>query len=178
LNGGNARLLTPASDPGALSVSPDSQWLYFTSSKTGTSSAYRVSTSGGEAVLVAEGLDRGVLSPDGTLLAGAYREQPTSGISLGVVRVADGRPVHVFPGLAVPTGVAGMGWSPDGQSVLYTTVERQNIWRQRLSGGPPEKITSYSDDSIFRFAISPDGKQILMVRGTQVRDAYLIKHFR
>jgi serine/threonine protein kinase/WD40 repeat protein len=178
LSGGDARLLTPASDPGALSISPDSQWLYFTSSKSGTASAYRVSTSGGEPVLVAEHLDRGVLSPDGTLIAGSYRERPNAPISLGILRVSDGAAVHVFPGLSVPTGVAGMGWSRDGTSVLYTTVERQNIWRQRLSGGPPEKITAYADESIFRFALSPDGKQMLLVRGTQMRDAYLITNFR
>ena len=178
MQGGDARLLTLASDPGALSISPDSQWLYFTSSRTGTASAYRVSTSGGEPTLVAERLDRGVLSPDGTLLAGVYREHPSAPLSLGVLRVADGRPVHVFPGFSVPTAGAGLGWSPDGASVLYTTVERENIWRQRLSGGPPEKITSYSDESIFRFALSPDRKQMLMVRGTQIRDAYAITNFR
>ena len=178
LNGGDARLLTLASDPGALSISPDSQWLYFTSSRTGTASAYRVSTSGGEPVLVAARIDRGVLSPDGTLIAGAYREQANGPISLGILRVTDGAAVHVFPGFSVPTGVAGMAWAPDGRSVLYTTVERQNIWRQRLSGGAPEKITSYADESIFRFAISPDGKHVLMVRGQQMRDAYLITGFR
>ena len=176
--GGDARLLTPASDPGVLSISPDSRWLYFTSAKTGTPSMYRVPTTGGEPALVAERLDRAVLSPDGTLLAGVYREQPNAALSLGILRVADGTPTHVFPALAVPTGVSAMVWTPDGASVLYTTVERQNLWRQRLSGGPPEKITAYADESIFRFALSPDGKQVILARGLQMRDAYLITNFR
>ena len=78
----------------------------------------------------------------------------------------------------MPTGVSAMVWTPDGASVLYTTVERQNLWRQRLSGGPPEKITAYADESIFRFALSPDGKQVILARGLQMRDALLITNFR
>ena len=177
LDGSSARPLTPVSDPGVLSISPDSKWLYFSSWKTGTPSSYRVSAAGGEPALVAERLDRGVVSPDGTLLAGVY-QAVGAGQALGILPVAGGPPVHVFPGLAVPTGVSAMAWAPDGASVLYTTVERQNIWRQRLSGGAPEKVTSYSDESIFRFALSPDGKQLIIVRGTQIRDAFLISNFR
>jgi Tol biopolymer transport system component len=177
LDGGDARLLTPASDPGALSMSPDSQWLYFSASISGTPSTYRVSTAGGEPALVAAGLDAGVVSPDGTLLAGLYRGADGA-LALGVLRVADGSPAHVFPGLAIPSGSFSIAWAPDGASVLYITVERQNLWRQRLAGGAPEKVTSYSDEAIFRFAISADGTQVIMSRGTLVRDAFLIGNFR
>jgi Tol biopolymer transport system component len=177
-DGRNAQLLALASDPGVLSISPDSRWLYFTAATTGTPSTYRLSMDGGEAALIAQRLERGVLSPDGTLLAGVYQEKPGASQALGILRVADGTPVHVFPGLAVPTGMSGIAWSPDGTSVLYTTVERENIWRQRLAGGPADKITAYSGDAIFRFALSPDGKQVMFVRGRQMRDAYLIQNFR
>jgi hypothetical protein len=31
---------------------------------------------------------------------------------------------------------------------------------------------------IFRFAVSPDGRQLALARGTQTRDAVLITNFR
>jgi Tol biopolymer transport system component len=176
-DGNDARLLTPAPDPGLLSISPDGQWLYLTSATTGAASTYRVSTAGGEPMLVAERLDRGVVSPDGTMVAGIF-QAPGAGQAIGVFPAAGGPPIHIFPGVAIPTGSAMIGWSPDSGSVLYTTAERVNIWRQRLSGGAPDKITSYTGEGIFRFAISPDGKQLALVRGTQMRDAFLIGNFR
>lgn len=176
-DGTSPRFLTPVSDPGVLSMPGDAKWLYFSSSKSGTPSSYRVSTSGGEATLVAERLDRSVVSPDGTAIAGLY-QAPNTSQAIGVLPVAGGPPLAMFPGVAMPTGSTTVAWSPDGASVLYTTVERQNIWRQRLSGGAPEKITEYTGESIFRFAISPDGKQLVLVRGTQTRDAFLISDFR
>lgn len=178
IDGSDQRLLTPVAEPGTLSISPDGKWLYFSSSKSGTPSSYRVATTGGEQMLVAERLDRGVVSPDGMTVVGVYQDKPSGALSLGVLPVAGGPPLHVFPGLAVPTGSATIAWAPDGASVLYTTVERQNIWRQRLTGGPPEKVTSYSDESILRFALSADGRQVIFVRGTQRRDAFLISNFR
>ena len=53
-----------------------------------------------------------------------------------------------------------------------------NIWLQRLSGGAPEKITDYSDLTIFRFEPSPDGRSFVLVRGTQNRDVFLLTNFR
>jgi hypothetical protein len=74
------------------------------------------------------------------------------------------------------TGSGSIAWDPAGTSVLYTNVERANIWRQRLSGGPPEKVTAYSDLSIFYFSVSRDGS-LALARGTQTRDAVLITNF-
>jgi hypothetical protein len=105
-----------------------------------------------------------VLSPDGTLVAGGY-QQPNGRLALGVFPRAGGPPAHVFPGFAVPTGAAAFGGTPDDGGVLYTTSERHTIWRQRLSGGAPEQVTDYSDETIFGFALSPDGTQILLARG-------------
>jgi eukaryotic-like serine/threonine-protein kinase len=177
-DGSEPRLVTATADPSYLNVSPDSQWIYFTSAKSGASSTWRAPADGGDAVLVAPRLERGAVSPDGTLLAGAYAEMPSGRRSLGILPVDGGPPAHLFPDFAIPSGAGMIGWTPDGGSVLYTTVERNNIWRQRLTGGPPEKLTAYADLGIFRFDLSRDGRQLAMVRGTQMRDAFLIRNFR
>ena len=51
------------------------------------------------------------------------------------------------------------------------------MWRQPLTGGPAQRITSYPDLMIFRFAVARDG-QLVLARGTQTRDAVLITSFR
>jgi hypothetical protein len=41
----------------------------------------------------------------------------------------------------------------------------------------PKQVTNFSDLRIFSFAISPDGKQMVLARGRTVTDAVLISHF-
>jgi Tol biopolymer transport system component len=176
--GTDMRLLAAVSDPSYVAVSPDSRWVYFTSSMSGVASTWRVASTGGAPTLVATGLERGAVSPDGRFLAGLYTAMPTAAVALGVLPADGGAPAHVFPGFAQATASGSLAWAPDGQSVLYTNVERLNIWRQRLSGGAAEKITNYSDLMIFRFAMSRDGRQLALARGTQTRDAVLISNFR
>ena len=62
--------------------------------------------------------------------------------------------------------------------LLYTSAERMNIWRQPLSGGPPQKVTNFSDLVISRFALSPDGQWIALCRGVVARDAFIVSNFR
>ena len=45
-------------------------------------------------------------------------------------------------------------------------------------GGPPQKVTNYSDLVISRFAASPDGQSIALCRGVVARDAFIVSNFR
>ena len=70
----------------------------------------------------------------------------------------------------------GFAWAHQN-TVLFTTVERANLWKQSIRGGAPEKVTSFSDVWIARYALSPDGI-LLLSRGTALRDAVLISNFQ
>jgi hypothetical protein len=48
-----------------------------------------------------------------------------------------------------------------------------SVW-PRLGRRTAQKITDFTDLTVFRFALSPDGRSILMARGTQSRDAFLL----
>jgi Tol biopolymer transport system component len=177
-DGGNAREILPLNDPGNLTIAPDGKTVLFASSKDGAVATYRTTLDGGEPVLVARLIDRGAVSPDGKLLAGSYRESPTAPLSLGILSLADGKAVKVFPGYAPGSGGAGIVWARDGSAVFFTTNERANIWKQRLDGGAAEKVTSFTDLGIMRFAFSPDGKTMILSRGSLSRDAFLLTNFR
>jgi hypothetical protein len=52
-----------------------------------------------------------------------------------------------------------------------------NIWSQPIEGGPPKHLTNFKSDLIFRFALSPDGRRLVLARGIQTRDVVLIRGF-
>ena len=52
------------------------------------------------------------------------------------------------------------------------------MWRRSLADGRETRVTNLTDLAILRFALSPDGKTLLLCRGTTLRDAFLISGFR
>ena len=134
----------------------------------GTTVHLHMPITGGQPKLVTERLAGAVVSPDGRMLAGVYRANDRDQISIGVIDAATGKPMHVFKN-AVLGGNTTFGWTRDSRTVLYTTAERINLWAQPLDGGSPRQLTNYTDQWILRFAIFPDGKQMVLSRGTGLR---------
>ena len=74
----------------------------------------------------------------------------------------------------------GFGWTPDSNSLVYAQKHNgvSNIWSQAIDGSPPKQLTNFKSDLIFGFALSPDGRQLVLARGTQTHDVVLIRDFR
>jgi Tol biopolymer transport system component len=176
LDGSNRQLLTTTSDAIKLAFAPDGRSVYFTSNMRDVPATYRVNIDGGEPTLVAQFLEHAVISHDGRWLAGVYRETARSPVALAVLDAQTAKPVAVFPNFNTiqPT----IAWTPDDKALLYTTVERTNIWRRAIPNGREERVTGFSEQAVLRFALSPDGKTLLMSRGSLLRDAFLIGSFR
>jgi Tol biopolymer transport system component len=177
-DGSAAQFLAAVVNPDALALSPDGRTVYFTSPKDGPLSTYRIPIEGGTPTLVARGLYRASVSPDGRLLAGVYRPDQGGVMSIGVISADSGQPVRVTGNYAAPSGGPNFAWTPDGQKVVFTTTERMNLWAEPVAGGDREKLTDYSEQWIIRFALSPDGTRMAMSRGTALRDAILLRNFR
>ena len=177
-DGSSPTLLAAAVDPSYLAIAPDGRALYFTSLMDGAASTYRLSIEGGTPALVTPSLERAAPSPDGRLLAGIFKANAESGLAIGIIDATSGRPVNVLPNFTPATGAGNFAWLADGKTILYTTSERTNIWKQPAAGGPREQVTNLPDQWVLRFALSPDGKAILLSRGTALRDAVLIKNFK
>ena len=79
-----------------------------------------------------------------------------------------------------PASAGDPRWSPDGDAVDYTLTRNgvSNIWRQKLSGGPPKQITNFQAGLIFDFAWSRDSKQLALSRGSLSSDVITISNFR
>jgi Tol biopolymer transport system component len=164
-------------DPTSLVMAPDGRSLYFTTSKAGTPATFRLSIEGGEPALVARLFERAAPSPDGKLLAGLYRADLQSPLTLGVLDATTGKPVNTIGDFSPASGSGSIAWTSDGRSLLFTTAERMNIWKQPAMGGTREKVTNFSELWIPRFDVSRDG-MILLARGAALRDAILITNFK
>ena len=176
-DGSDPRRLAEVNDPTSLAIAPDGRSLYFTSSKAGTPATFRLSTDGGEPALLARLFERAAPSPDGKLLAGLYRADLQSALTLGVLDAGTGKPVNTITDFSPASGSGSIAWTADGQSLIFTTSERMNLWKHPAMGGTREKVTNFSDLWIARFALAADGT-VLLARGTALRDAVLISNFR
>jgi Tol biopolymer transport system component len=67
-------------------------------------------------------------------------------------------------------------WAPDESGLDYVVTRNgvSNIWRQKLTGGPPIQITQFSVGRIFSFAWSPDGQWLSLGLGAYRSDVVLM----
>ncbi|HEX8265710.1 MAG TPA: hypothetical protein VF596_09910 [Pyrinomonadaceae bacterium] len=71
-------------------------------------------------------------------------------------------------------------WTPDGKALAYVrdAQEVSNIWTLPLEGGKSRQITGFNENYIAYFDWSPDGKQLVVSRGSISSDAVLIRNGR
>lgn len=176
-DGTDQRLVAPVPGASFLDVTPDGGWITFTSDQDGSPSLWRVASGGGKPQRVAvDGFDRAALSPKGDRAVGVLSRANRYGVA--VLPVAGGEPIWVPSDGSAATGLGIFQWAPDGNGVYFTTAERMNLWFYRLGASAQTKVTNFSDAMIFNGAISRDGRMMLVTRGVQARDAFLITKFR
>jgi Tol biopolymer transport system component/DNA-binding winged helix-turn-helix (wHTH) protein len=154
-------------------VSPDGKWVFYGSAILGRFSVWKVPLSGGSSVKVNDGIwANATPSPDGKLLAITSFEEKT-GWGENVVPVEGGEPVKV-----AQLSATRLQWTPDSKFILYIDSKNgvSNLWSQSVKGGPPRQITDFTSGLIFDFAISRDGKQLLLARGSISSDVILINN--
>jgi TolB protein len=152
-------------------VAPDGRWVFYGSATSGRFSVWKIPLSGGTSVKVSDAIwANAIPSPDGKLLAITSFEEKT-GWGENVVPVEGGEPVKV-----AQVNATKFQWTPDSKSIVYVDSENgvSNLWSQLIKGGPRRQITTFARGLIFDFAISQDGKQVILARGTANSDVILI----
>ena len=180
-DGSNPKLLSVAEQTGSAgeqtglwpAVSPDGRWVVFY--RAGR--LWKVSMDGGEpAPLVGPLASKPAVSPDGKLIACEYRREGTT-VFLAAVFPSEGgeSPSQVFDLPRTWSRDAGFRWSPDGRSIHYVDTRGgvSNIWALPLAGGPARQVTNFKSERIFFFDWTPDGRTLVLSRGTVTTDAVL-----
>ena len=116
------------------------------------------------------------LSPDSKLLLYQWQDPENLGarVRMNVASIQGGPVLYSFER---PPGGGLSIWSPDGHAIDYSVTKSgvSDIWRQSLSGGPPNQLTHFPSGLINSFAWSTDGKSLAVARGTQIADIILLK---
>lgn len=156
-------------------VSPDGKTVVF----RGPAGLNRVSIDGGKPTLITRlPAQRPAISADGTRIA-FYCRLSGQPYAIYIVPMAGGAPEQTIeaPG---PNEYSVLRWTPDGKALLVNTMpeDRRNVWRFPLDGSAPKALTSFTDQLIFSFDLTPDGKALILSRGELTRDAMMITGFR
>lgn len=163
--------------------SPDGKFVFY-ADVSSPQRVLRVSIEGGTPVEIAKIPGDGLVGPmdisnDGKSLAFPWEQfTPVPGVHLGVISSTEGTPVKSF---TAPPGVYELQcvrWSPDDTALQYILTRDGvgNLWQQRLSGGPPKQLTTFTSGLIFHFNRAKSDKRLLLARGSVTSDAVLLSH--
>ncbi|HWP55320.1 MAG TPA: DPP IV N-terminal domain-containing protein, partial [Pyrinomonadaceae bacterium] len=181
-DGGNAKQLTNGSGEDWPTFSPDGRSVVYTA--TGGADRFtlwKVSIDGGQPVRLTEKLSlQSSVSPDGKQIACGYRPDTRSPWKLVLFPIDGGQPQQSFEVGATVELPMVMRWTPDGRAVTYIDTRNgvSNLWLQPVSGGPAKQLTNWTEQQIFSFAWSRDGKRIITARGSRKDDIVLIRDAR
>ena len=178
VDGSEPRLLAHLPRPSWLSVTPDGQYVVCASLGDAEPATWRVPIVGGQPTLIAPGIDRPAVSPDGRLLAGINVASTAGQLALVIMPLDGSGPARVLGTIAPATANGLVEWTAKGDGILYSTVERANVWLQPVSGGPPVKVTDLTDLGIVRGKRTPEGDGLIVARGVAQTDAYLVSNFQ
>ena len=183
IEGGRQQRLVPAHVGQRPQLSADGKDVYY--GDTAARQSFRVSIDGGTptplplvlagasgaAASLPDGFHEAAPSPDGKLISGHYNDAAQRGERMTVIT-----PGHPEATLLLPTVPVPAQWSPDGRSLLYIDTRRgiSNLWRHPVAGGTAAQITKFTNDRIFRYALSRDQKRWAIVRGDVSRDVVLV----
>ena len=174
-DGGNKKQLTFGAGEFLPQVTPDSQWVYFGSDASGQRTIWKVSINGGLPSEVLQQPSRNpVISPNGQLLACDYLENRLKAKwQTAVLPINGGAPLKLFN---LPESY--LRWHPSNRALTYydTNEQRRNLFLQYLDEAQPRQLTRFDTEGIYYLDWSPDGKRVVLVRGTNVFDVMLLQN--
>ncbi|HEX4947312.1 MAG TPA: protein kinase [Blastocatellia bacterium] len=177
-NGGNLLQLTKGNGEDQPTCTVDGKWVIFTDIGAVRPTLWKVPIEGGTPVQITQVQSAfPSVSPDGKWIACFYSaagEQVQWRLAL--FPLEGGVPVKVFPQELY--WAQAPKWTPDGRTLTYTDLRQTNLWLQPISGGTPQQFTDFTNDLIFSYEWSPDGKRLACVRGFWERNLVLVKNIR
>jgi Tol biopolymer transport system component len=172
------RLTLQSSQEDWAAITPDSQWVIYTSSEAGYPALWKISINGGKATqLTVKSAQKAAISPNGRMLACEYFLDAGADWSTAILSIETGKLLRLISNARLGDESVPVRWSSDNRSLLYVKTENNisNVWSQPIDGGPPRPLTHFSEDRIFAFSPSTDGKYIASIRGTRSSDVVLLK---
>jgi serine/threonine protein kinase/Tol biopolymer transport system component len=171
--------LTHGDDDRSPACSPDQKWVYYFDNRD--SKIHRVPVDGSgksEAILdLPQGYSGAAalsFSPDGKTLAAALLGDARRDAKIALYDIGSASPPRT---LDASRRTRGLQFTHDGKSVVYAMRENgvDNIWMQPLDGSGGHQVTDFKSEQIWSVDVSPDGKNLAVLRGRYVSDVVLLQ---
>jgi Tol biopolymer transport system component len=181
-DGSNSLKLTDGKLGGFAPVcSPDQKWVYYY--HWADSHIYRVPLDGSgkaEEIVGSQDYLHGGLSvsPDGKTLAAAIHEQEHGevAVKIALFQIDSSGPPRTLDARLYSGRVQ---FTPDGKSLVWAAREEENgvdnVWLQPLDGSAGYPITHFKSDQIWSLSLSPDGRNLGILRGHYDSDVVLLQ---
>jgi len=176
-DGSNPLKLTDGKNDEYPVCSPDQKWVYYVDT-SGHISRVSPDGSGNAEAIISFPQDYAPggalsISPDGKSLATFVQklnEQRIAVFGLGSLS-----PPRMFD--ASHYLGRNLQFSLDGKSLAYARRENgvDNVWVQPLDGSAGHPITNFKSEQIWSFSLSPDGKNLAVLRGHYDSDVVLLQ---
>jgi Tol biopolymer transport system component len=158
----------------APSCSPDGTWLTYGASEPSVVGVWRLPIDGGKPIRIWEHYGLSEISPDGKWVL--IRDFLTR--KAIVIPASGGQQFKTFdpdPQWGLPRQ-----WTADSRGFFYVRTNNgvSNVWQRSLDGVETRQVTNFDSDQIstqFGVALSRDGKQLAVARGSTTSDIVLIK---
>jgi Tol biopolymer transport system component len=175
IDGSNLKQLSKSNHDDGPVISPDGKWVVYVSWATDNYFLWKLPMEGGEPVRLTDKHSHSpAISPDGKLIACSIQEEEAGkGHKIAILSSEGGSPLKIID---IETEIK---WMPSGEALCYVkdTLGVPNLFSLPLDGSPGKQLTNFKTDLVFGFDWSKDGKQLLLVRGTDKNDAILITDF-
>jgi Tol biopolymer transport system component len=173
------RLTSMVSSEDAPAFMPDGKSILFTSAEGGFS-IWQVSIQGGTVKRITDRqASIPVPSPDGQRIACEYLTDDKQTWKVAILNYHTGAVMRVFDSIPAGSNAVPVSWTVDGKNLLYAAdggSHVSNLWIQPIGKGDfPRQLTHFTDDTIFAFALSMDGKSLALLRGKTTSDAVLLQ---
>lgn len=115
------------------------------------------------------------VSPDGHTLAIAVGEAKGGAVKIALFDLGSSSPPRMLD--ASHYSRSGLQFTPDGKAVAYVIRENgvDNVWVQPLDGSAGHAVTDFKSEQIWSFSLSPDGKNLAVLRGHWDSDVVLLR---
>ena len=174
-DGGNPVQLSKATVTFDFSLSPENDVYYVTFlADEQKYQIYKVSIEGGEPVRIDDYYSEEApkFSPDGKWILFFGGKTKYEKPRLGIIERTTGKIVRYFD-----NNFQAVGWMSDSKSIVDTMSRGQELWRQPIDGGAPEKIYDLSPLKINRWDFSADGKKVVFSLGNSTSEVVAIHNF-
>jgi Tol biopolymer transport system component/DNA-binding winged helix-turn-helix (wHTH) protein len=175
LDGENLKQVTRTGNARAPEVSPDGNWLYYIGD-----GLWKVPMQGGEPAKIMEqtpGTTR-VSPADPHRLISYYRDPNEKAKDPWIFIDYTEQNPKAFTDLGLDAIIL-FEWKPDGSGIYFGDVGESfnNLWFLSLKDMKKTKVTSFGDQKISNFSLSPDGKTFALARGQVTGRVFRISGF-